>query len=157
MSGVSSPSLWQEIFPTNGAGTDASAGATTVDSAVLPPLGVNDKLRIVVTLESVTQQTASALIYDVTNATQIGYLYNDAAILAGGIATQDVTLALRQGSTTLAVSMSIGGTTANATIYKTGGFTVASWTAGFTLGLRHTGVTAGGTFKYRWQIYIQRG
>lgn len=158
MSGISSPSLWQLLHYAEG--TDASAAAANVDTFafVAGALSLKDVLKIEVELESVTQQTAGAQLYHVTDAAQIGYLQNNGAIAAGAGGLQEATMAMRQNSSVLMATVTQGGSHANGNLFISGVFTLTTlWTAAWTLALRHTGVTAGGTFKYRWWIWVKRG
>jgi hypothetical protein len=147
---------WQLLKANSG--TDTSAAAANVDTLALTGLTAKDTLRIMVNCESVTQQTAGAMIYDNTGGAQIGYLHGNAAIAAAAGGLQEVVINPRQGSNTALATYTMGGSFANGNLFTSnGGFTIGSWTGGFTIALRHTGVTAGGTFKWTWAVYVLRG
>lgn len=155
MSSISSaPSAMQLLHQATG--SDASAGATTVDSFQLPAdWSAKDELVIEVQVESITQATAGVQLYDVTDGTNL-------LSFSGGLAigeTQKLTLKAQQSrlSATTIVSRSEGrGTTVGAmgTILAQA---VATAMASLAIGIRHTGVTAGGTFGYVVAYYRLRG
>lgn len=135
-------------------GSSNAAGGTTVDSIVIPAsLTANDTLVIEYYAESLTQQTTTPGLYHVTDAADLLFFASGGSIPANGSFAGRVVLKQRQGSAVGYVSvsqgMSGGGVINNYAIYAA----TALWTAGWTLGLRHAGVTAGGTFRYQWSVY----
>lgn len=140
-------------------GTDATAGATTVDSFVVPALTAKDILFVIYGMESVTQQTADALLYDVTNAASLISLAASGAITAGGSIDGYAQIQQRQGNASSTYILAQG---LNQAAARKDQLTFAAlgtpWTTGgWTMGLRHGGVTAGGTYKYNWSVYVLRG
>lgn len=142
-------------------GTDATATATTVDSYAITGLTALDTLVIVTNNNTVTAATAAGSIYHVTDAASI-------AATSGLAAAQgeNFTMTLRQNqhsATSLAfninglgpVALGSGGTTTA----SVGGYNAAStaWTGSWSIGLRHGGVTATGTFRWSWAIYKVAG
>lgn len=140
-----------------GQGTSTAAAATTVDSVVLPALTALDFLFIVFQVESVTQTTAAATLFSVTDGSTITTI--SGSITAGSGSGGMTMLSQRQGNTTnyvfttQAVVLAGGSRVDGMNLYSA----TAAWTSGWTLGLRHGGVTAGGTFKYGWQVYRMAG
>lgn len=134
-------------------GTDTSAGATTVDSIATGVLTAKDRIWVMVSVEEATAQVARIDLYSVTDATIISRL------TAGGTMAAGVTLAsvatINQGQTaaTKYVSRVNGGTTGGDSSETANISLATAWTTGFTIGLRHGGVTATGTFAYAWAVY----
>lgn len=132
-----------------GQGTDTTAGATTVDSIAISGLTAKDILWVVTVLESAAQPTAQANLYSVTDAVALMAITN-APLAAGTGAVAQTSLSQRQGNA--------NATQAGTTISGFGAFgafaaVATAWTGAWTLGLRHGGVTAGGTFKWMWQVW----
>lgn len=143
-----------QILLHRGSGTSTAAGATTVDSIALTGLTVDDQLMIVSNVESIAQNTATAVLYSVTDSTQVGYQNSNTTVTSGTGFYQTALLGPRQGSSVLLATYTSGGSYANSAELISGIFTVTTlWTANWTLGLRHGGVTSGGTFKYAWSVY----
>ena len=138
-------------------GTDTNAAAANVATCAIAGLSALDTLEIVVSYESITQQTAGLLAYSSTDAVTLTDLSGGALIPAARSGISTGTLRIKQGSTTVGLGLTSGNSTANGVISDGRAFTIASWTGAWTLALRHTGVTAGGTFKYSWAVYIRRG
>ena len=141
-------------------GTTTSAVAETVDSIALASgLTAKDTLKVEVTLSSVTQQTAAPILYNVTDAlTVVQWFVGGAAAAAGGSYASTATIRQRQSGATAVSAYTIGhdagGTVAGEWNNPT--FTT-NWTGAWTLGLRHGGVTAGGTFQWSWAVYKLAG
>jgi len=141
-----------------GSGTDTTAAATTVDTAVLPVLTALDTIVVEVYCESVTQQTTTPGLYSATDGASL-CSFTGGSLAAAGILQVRGVLKQRQGApaTYLVTShgMSISGNivVSNSAVYAA----TALWTAAWTLGLRHGGVTAGGTFKWQWAVYLLKG
>lgn len=144
-----------------GNGTSTAAGATTVDSIALPTLTANDTLWIYFTCESATQQTTSPELYSVTDAAVIGTLQsqNSGNLAATGSIQGTVQLNQRQGITTNYYMTASGYSPSGNSVFFNSVPYVATalWTSGWTLGLRHGGVTSGGTFKWSWSVYKMAG
>lgn len=129
-------------------GTDANAGATTVDSVAISGLTAKDTLMVLTTLEASSAAVAQANLYSVTDSIAVMAVTNSPLSSGTGAVAQTI-LAQRQGNST--------GMQAGTTISGFGAFgqftnLTTAWTGSWTLGLRHGGVTAGGTFKYAWQV-----
>jgi len=139
-------------------GTDASAGATTVDSIAISGLTAADRLLVEYALQSDAQPTAQPLLYNVTDTVSLSDL--SASPLAAGVPAAGVRTVLQQAQDAATHVLSVaewadssptsGVSVVNATF-------VTPWTGTWTLGLRHGGVTAGGTFRYTWAVYVLRG
>lgn len=167
LTGVSSgPATYQNassvgaslVLLKTGSGTSTAAGATNVDTVAVSGLTTDDKIKVLVQVESVTQQTAGCVLYNVTDSVSVLDVAGGAAISAGTTESSEAVLMPKQGSTTSIMGSALGNTSANTVISQgaVSTFTTA-WTGSWTLALRHTGVTAGGTFKYRWSVYKVMG
>lgn len=148
---------------TSGSGTDTSAAATVVASYLMgstaPLLGALDTVVVHFSLASVTQATAGAQLYNSTDTLALANC-NTGSIAAGTklFGTQLIRQ-FQSGATAVAAQTpayldSLGGTQGPFANYVT--FTT-NWTGAWTLGLRHTGVTAGGTFQWSWSVFVLRG
>lgn len=140
-----------------GSGTDTSAGATTVDSIAISGLTAKDTILVYYSLESATANTANVVLYDVTDSANFVSVTGGAAI-SSGQTFGHAQLQPRQGSTTSIASMAEGldSSAARKDAVAFGALS-AGWTNSWTLGLRHGGVTATGTFKYVWAVYKVAG
>lgn len=144
-------------------GTDTSAGATVVDSyAMASQLTAKDRLVVITTVESVTQATATPILQNSTDTVTVLSATNGGAMTAGDITQQTAWISDAQSATTTVLATGAGAVTTNTT--EGGGFTVGkrttfttAWTGAWTLALKHGGVTAGGTFKWSWAIWLVRG
>jgi hypothetical protein len=139
-----------------GSGTSTAAGATVVDSIAITGVTTKDTLLVYYTIESVTADTALTYLINTTDTAQLQTLCAAAGVVTAGSTFIGVsTIAPRQGSTTLIVGQNSGwGTLAAAAIAHGLRVTFATaWTGSWTLGLKHNGVTAGGTFSYTWSVY----
>lgn len=141
-----------------GSGTDTSAGATTVDSFTVAGLTVKDTIFIFYSLESITQATANVILDQTTDPVTIVSLSAGASISAGVTIIGHAQIMARQGSTTQlqAIGEGLNSSSARIDAWNNPGFTTL-WTANWGLGLRHGGVTSGGTFKYVWSVYSVTG
>ena len=138
-------------------GTDATAGATTVDSIATGALTAKDRLKIFVTVEEITAQVARIDLYSVTDSTIVTRLSTGGTVGAGVTLCVDVTISQGQTGATKYVSVCNGATTGGV-VTETANITMTTaWTTGFTLGLRHGGVTATGSFDYSWAVYLVKG
>lgn len=133
-------------------GTDTSAGATNVDTIATGPLTVKDTLRIEIDITSVTQPVAGMALFSTTDTTSLG-TFTSAPTTAGETVCYELRLGVGQAAATEYHLLTYGRGTvlgAQGTILVTTGLT--AWTTGFTLALRHLGVTAGGTLQWRWKV-----
>jgi hypothetical protein len=154
---VAAPAVPAAVLLKANNGTDASAGATTVDSIALSGLTANDRIKVVALLEASSQNVANIILYNVTDAVSLCSVSAAGILGSGQGAYNEVILSQRQGNSTNTVSLVTGNVagTANST------FSFASvatpWTGTWTLGLRHGGVTAGGSLKYEWTVHKWAG
>lgn len=135
-------------------GTDANAAATTVNSVAMSGLTAKDRLLVIYALRSVTQQTAADIVlYNSTDSVILAYLNSNAALAAGArVYGQVNTQQMQHAATSVgSVGFSMRGGS-DLPIDELATFT-QNWTGSWTLGLRHGGVTAGGTFQYTWSVY----
>ncbi len=133
-------------------GTSTAAGATNVSTfAMASGLTALDRLIVMIHAESVTQATAGVQLYNSTDSVQIASL--TASLGAGATMVGDVHVGQYQSS-----AVKIGSHAKMSTgILNTDATFATAWTGAWTLALRHTGVTAGGTFRYNWGIYLLKG
>lgn len=132
-------------------GTDTNAAATTVDSIALSGLTAKDTVFVALTLASVTQQTTSPIIYNVTDTLNIVTVVASVAAGAQRAGTVHIRQAQSAATAVSAVSVLSDGLAGFSPTFTT------NWTGSWTLGLRHGGVTAGGTFQYSWAVYKVAG
>lgn len=138
-------------------GTDTTAAAANVDTIAISGLTALDMLVIDVDLAAVTQQTAAPTLYNNTDAVSILLQLLAGGNLAAGarLITHTRILQAQSGATTVA-ALGVGGAggalVANAVVTFT-----TNWTGSWTLALRHAGVTAGGTLRWRWSVYKVAG
>lgn len=138
-------------------GTDTNAAATTVDSIATGALTVKDRLEIMVDVTAIVAAMAGLQLYSVTDGVSLG-TFTSGALAIGETVKYRLDLGVGQASATAYHLLTNGrGTTlgAQGTLIITTGLT--AWTTGFTLGLRHTGVTATGTCQWSWSVHLVRG
>lgn len=142
-------------------GTDASAGATNLDTVAIAGLTAKDLLLVHYELESVVQTTTAPILYNSTDAVTVGQL-------AGNAAGSNVGAGVRIGGTAHIGQRQAGLTSvfcrtalARSDDLFFGAFNSAAfatnWTGAWTLALRHGGVTAGGTCSWVWSVYKLAG
>lgn len=136
-------------------GTDTAVGATNVDTFAITGLTAHDRILVEVGATSVTQQTAGLKLVSSTDANgTIAALDAAAAIVAGETVSVFATVTQSQASTTTYWGLATGrGTTTGERGSLTAFAATTSYQGAWTIALRHTGVTAGGTFQWRWAIY----
>jgi hypothetical protein len=151
------PTYWKLLKANSG--TDTSAGATTVDTyALASALTVKDSLVVIYTIEAVTQAVTLPIVLNTTDTVTIMSLELAGNMVAGDIVNGTITITDAQSATTNIVAAGLTAPTTNTT--EGGGNARAKrttfttpWTGAWTIGLRHGGVTGGGTFTWRWAIY----
>ncbi len=137
----------------SGTGTDTNAAATTVDSVALSGLTALDTLRVMINIETATQNTAQAMLYSVTDAKTIVAVSASPFATASPSVTGEAIIRQRNQLATNYDSLFQGMTSSGARMDFYDIDTFSAWTGAWTLGLRHSGVTAGGTFKWQWAVY----
>jgi hypothetical protein len=138
-------------------GTDTTSTATTVATCAITGLTALDSLYVVLSQFSETQNTAVPLIYNSTDSVTINATNAGANMSTGVYNVESYLIRRDQSSTTKIASgglvyLAATGVTTNALNGNVSTFTTA-WTGSWTLGLRHGGVTAGGTYHYSWAVY----
>lgn len=138
-------------------GTNTSAAAANVDTYAISGLTANDRLQVYWRLESQTQATAGpVMLYSATDSATITNLIAASGGVGAGAAFSGsmvltpsaVNPNMVQGQGTNVTFSS--GTMSN---FASAAPTLAtSWTSSWTLALRHSGVTAGGTLYWEWLI-----
>ena len=140
-----------ELLKAN-SGTDTNASAATVDTyAMASGLTAKDTVLVEVTIEAITQAVATPLLYNTTDSVARCNLIT----LAAGEASihQCYIRQAKSAATKVLSNPGFGAGVANTTVSTF----VTAWTGAWTLGLRHGGVTAGGTFHWSWAVYVLRG
>ena len=133
-------------------GSDTTAGNANVSTIAITGLLATDRLVIYISFESLVQQTANVQLYNSTDGVQI--LLLDAAIAGAAFEGGVAHIAQKVAVATTFLSHWNGVLTgANNRLNLNQAAMTQAWTGSWTLALRHTGVTAGGTFNYNWQVY----
>lgn len=133
-------------------GTSTAAVATTVDSIAISGLTVKDRIHVLIAHQSVTQATAQPKMYNVTDAAVFCNLTDAGSMTAGQ--TQSVAVyGMNQQSAVTLTTWFATGRTATPAVTSFSPFMTTNWTSPWTLGLRHDGVTVGGTYQYAWAVY----
>lgn len=142
----------------SGQGTSTAAGATTVDSVAISGLTAADTIYVYYSIYSVTAATAAVVLYSVTDSAVLLDLSAGASIAGGNFIFGQGQLqqAVSASTTVAAVAQAInqGLTRKDSLGFPT---VTTAWTGSWTLGLRHGGVTATGTFKYVWSVFKMAG
>lgn len=137
------------------AGSDATAAATTVDSIALSGLTALDTLKVIVETFCSSQAAGNINLYSVTDSTNVILVAAPVAneqVTGEGFIVQDHVASTTYGAH-INICGSVGGSATRTARYSA----ATAWTGSWTLGLRHGGVTAGGTFHYRWAVYKLAG
>ena len=139
-------------------GTTTSAAAENVDTVAISGLTAKDTLKVVVTWEAVTQQTAAVQLYNATDSVKISECWGGSGTLGAG-ETGIVEMTIRQVQSAATAIRAVGLAAVNTTgnIEAEGSTFTTNWTGSWTLALRHTGVTAGGTGKWSWAVHKVAG
>lgn len=133
-------------------GTDTAAGATNVDTVATGALTAKDSLLVVVTCSEATQAVARLDLYDQTDGQVIARLTAGGAMAAGVALLASVNLSPDPAAATTYLGLVNGFTTGGAVSELLRTTPLTAWTSGFTLALRHGGVTAGGTLSWKWTV-----
>jgi hypothetical protein len=149
------PSVMQLLKANSG--TDSNAAATNVDTVALAGLTAKDTLVIKYTLESATQATTAPTLYNATDSVTVSNIANLTNIAAGGIAIGNTEIRQQQSAATAVTALNEGANNATNTFNAVNSTFATPFTGAWTLALRHGGVTAGGTFKWSWSVYVIRG
>lgn len=135
-------------------GTDTGAGAVNVDTIALTGLTAKDRLIVWVGAVSVTQATAGLLLYNSTDGVTLVQLDAGSPIAAGEtLLAPNANLEQSQASNVTIWGFYSGRTSVGARQNLTIATVTQIWTGTWTLALRHTGVTAGGTLQWKWAVY----
>jgi len=153
---------WRTASPVSllraGNGTDASAGATSVDTFSIASITANDSLEVVYTLEASSQATAAVFLTNTTDGVNLVSLTGGNILTANTAIQGRAILRQRQGASTTIAAIAdgqvLGGIRSDTSASV--GVTTA-WTGTWSLALRHAGVTAGGTLKWGWAVYRKAG
>ncbi len=153
--GRSVPNTGAMTLLKSGSGTDASAGATNLDTVAISGLTARDTLIVYATIGSTTQLTTAPSLYNVTDSVTL--ITDSSDVAAASVQLYSLTIRQRQTATTAIVTQGAvdnGGTGGNPhTSTKTTAATfLTAYTGSWTLALRHGGVTAGGTCDWSWTV-----
>ncbi len=152
---VANPSL--TLLKAN-SGTDSNASAANVDTVAISGLTAKDQLLLEVAAVSVAQQTAGLFAYTTTDSTNFINLTGAVALAAGDVFVTRGSIQQSQASSTSAWGFTKGRfVSAGAAENITAASLATAWTGSWTLALRHTGVTAGGTLQWKWSVYKLAG
>lgn len=136
-------------------GTDASVGATNVDTVAISGLTVLDTLLVFVTGVT-TAGSATFTLYNNTDAVVMRTSPNSTTTTLG-VATEFRSRRSQQSNTSIHTTSE----SYDASSVLVGGFTIASfatgWTGSWTLALRHGGVSGGGTLQWSWAAFKVAG
>lgn len=141
------------------AGTDSNASATTVDTVAISGLTVKDAIEVRLILQAVTQQVARVDLVTTTDSNGVmAELTNQSVINAGNYVIGTALIQNGQNANTEIGGIGMTYQTGSGSHFKAVSFTATTpWTGSWTLGLRHGGVTSGGTFRFRWAVYKVAG
>lgn len=142
-------------------GSTTTAGAETLATCAITGLTQNDTIRVVYTAQAVTQQTAGVFLFNGTDTVQLTDLSDNAgvgAMLAGINVIGEAVLRRSQDSDTSVYSYTDAHTTANNEV-DTGqvAAVVTGYTGTWNLTYTKGATTAGGTLRWAWTVYVQRG
>jgi hypothetical protein len=142
-----------------GTGTTTNAAAENFFTAAIPGLTSKDTIKVIYSLESVTQQTANPFFCNSTDSNVELCKTNggNALTTANSVMLGEAEIRMSPASSTRIFSRDRalrGGDGANEEVSDNGitTFTTA-WTGSWTLAVRHGGVTAGGTLHYSVAVY----
>lgn len=138
-----------------GSGSSVSTTAETFDSIAITGLTALDTLKVYFTIEAVTQNDAGVHLRNTTDGVDLSENINPAA---GVSILFDVSARQLQGSATSVFWLNSRNSAANVLAGASAkvAFTT-NWTGSWTLGLRHDGITSGGTLKWAWAVYKVAG
>lgn len=141
-----------------GSGTDTSAAATTVDSFTINGLTVKDTLAVYYNIESITQATANILLYQATDPLNLVSISGGASLAGGAILVGHAMLQVRRSSSVALQALSEGLNSSSLRVDAWNNPVMSTaWTGTWAMALRHSGVTAGGTFNFVWAVYKLAG
>ncbi len=142
-------------------GTSTNAAAENVDTFAVTGLTAKDTLLVTVTLEAVTQQVTTIQLYNATDSVAFSDLNAQSglgALAAGQSLIAESTSRQSQGTATSIFNVVSGFKTSNSSVANGAAATfTTAWTGAWTLALRHGGVTAGGTFRWAWAVFVVKG
>lgn len=159
-SGSTMTLVWQTAVGTvvllkSNAGTDTSAAAANVDTIAITGLTAKDLLRVDVTCASSSQATGRIDLVSATDGNGVvAKITGTLTVGSGEVYAAQSVLQQDQASSTNYVGHVTGTGSVGGVISQIVAFgATTAWTGNWTLALRHNGVTAGGTFRYRWSVY----
>lgn len=144
-------------------GTSTNVAAHNVDTVAISGLTAKDRILVYLSCSALANTVTDVTLYSTTDAINLMSLLNTNGIAAGtSIGTQVILQQEQQDVTTIAATwFGVNGaptaTRGNANTpgvpYYRSNAGTTSWQALWTLALRSAGVTAGGTWRWSWQIY----
>lgn len=152
---------WRHLGSATGTTTNTSAENF---ATVTIPAGMTNKdtIKIIYSLESITQQTANPFFVSQTdsNVEIVETNGGNALSTANSVLFGEATIRCAPEANTRVFSADRGmrgGDEGNQSVTMNGITTIADWTAEWVLGFRHGGVTSGGTLRYSWSVYKLSG
>jgi hypothetical protein len=163
-SGVAGAPTWKggATLLYSNSGTSTNAAAANVDSIAITGLTAKDRIYIIYAMDSITQTTALPSFYNSTDSVTITTVNGGNNLtVANGLLTGEARIQQAQNAATRVAGLTndtpIGSAATGTQASGTDATFVTAWTGSWTLALRHGGVTAGGTFRWTWTVYIIAG
>ncbi len=152
---INNTSIGQVQLLKANSGTDTAAVATNVDTIAISGLTAKDQLYITFSCFTATQATGQVQLYTATDAIVLASLTAGAALVANtGTIGSVIAMTDQSAVTQIDNLVSALGSPGQGALNQVNATAVTTaWTGAWTLALRHNGVTAGGTFRYRWAVY----
>ena len=141
-------------------GSTTNAAAENVDTyAMASGLTAKDTLIVYITAEAVAQDTASVLLQNSTDTVTITDVWDSGAgpMLAGRELITQSNIRQRQSAATAVMASTLGRSDTGSISVGTVSTFTTDWTGAWTIALRQGGVTAGGTFRWSWAIFVLKG
>lgn len=139
-----------------GTGSSTNASAENVDTIAISGLTSLDTLVIYFDVEGATQTTASVRLYNNTDAVDMGGMLTG-TLAAGTQQAGMVTVRQSPQTSTLIRTVTSGADRESTNNLLANSTFTTAWTGSWTLALRQGGVTAGGTFYWKWAVYKLAG
>jgi len=134
-------------------GTDTDAAAKNVDTIATGALTAKDSLLVIVTCSEATQAVARLDLYTTTDSQNVARLTTGGTMGAGVALLAKAIISPDPAAATTYLGLVEGFTTGGGVSELLRTTSLTAWTTGFTLALRHGGVTAGGTLTWKWAVY----
>jgi hypothetical protein len=140
-----------------GSGTSTAAGTTILDLFGVSGLTVDDQLLVHVTVSVVVNFCGRVDLYSSTDNQVLAPLSGGGNINAGVTMVTSTLLMNDQSATSIYNSVVNGFTTGGSVGAASAVTGLTAWTGNWNFSLRHNGVGAGGTMRYRWVVHKFKG